>query len=394
MEVKMKTIKAESLRTPIYRDAAFFLKDESTIKKAFKNEVNHSRSPENYIYSRYRNPTVVAAEEQLMTLENCQWALLTQSGMSAIDTALSIFQKGPETGLWLFFSEIYGGTNSYIDRVLKFRRGINFKRFSPNGDRYDLVQLEEILTREKPQILYFEAISNPMLVVSDGEAIIRMAKKAGAAVIVDNTFATPYLWKPLSQGADIVLHSATKYLSGHNNISAGVLCGNDPQLEKDAIEYRKYVGHMLSPDDAYRLETQLRSFEVRYERHCQNAYRLAKTLAAHEKIEKVLYPGLETHSTHREALKLFGGKEFGAMITFDLKGENQVKKGEAARRFISAVSDDIPLLPTLGDTSTSLLHVESVWGEKYPLPGMIRLSVGIEKYEHIEAALLKALDRL
>jgi cystathionine beta-lyase/cystathionine gamma-synthase len=390
----MKEKKVKTVRTPIYRDAAFFLEAEETMKKAFIDEKDHPRSPGLYIYSRYRNPTVVATEDLLMELEGAKWALLTQSGMSAIDVALSIFQKADEPGPWLFFSEIYGGTNSFIDRVLQFRRGINIKRFYPSGDQYDLNQLEKLLAEEKPQLVYFEGISNPMLVVSDCESIITMAKQSGAVVIVDNTFATPYLWHPLEIGADIVLHSATKYLSGHNNITAGVLCGNDAQMEKDAIEYRKYVGHMLSADEAYRLGTQLRTFELRFERHCENAARLAKVLAVHEKIEKVLYPGLESHPTHPEAKKLFKGKGFGAMITFDIKGDNPGKKGEAARRFISAVSDRIPLIPTLGDAGSSLLHVESVWGDKYPLPGMIRLSVGIENYRDLEAAVLNGLNQL
>ncbi len=389
----MKEKSVKTTRTPIYRDAAFFLEAEETMKQAFKDEKDHPRSPGLYIYSRYRNPTVVAAEDRLMQLENARWALLTQSGMSAIDVALSIFQKADKPRTWLFFSEIYGGTNSFIDRVLQYRRGINVKRFYPTGDRYDLRQLEKLLAEENPQLVYFEGISNPMLVVSECESIITMAKRSGAAVIVDNTFATPYLWHPLEYGADIVLHSATKYLSGHNNITAGVLCGNDAQMEKDAIEYRKYVGHMLSADDAYRLETQLRTFELRFERHCENAARLAKVLAVHEKIEKVLYPGLESHPTHAEAQKLFKGKGFGGVVTFDIKGDNPGKKGEAARRFIAAVSDRIPLLPTLGDARSSVLHVESVWGDKYPLPGMIRLSVGIENYQHLEAAVLNGLNQ-
>jgi cystathionine beta-lyase/cystathionine gamma-synthase len=390
----MKKIDILSTRIPIYRDAAFFLNDEETIKKAFKDEPDHSRAPEIYIYARYRNPTVVAVEEQIMALEECRWALLTQSGMSTIDVALSIFQEGEKTGTWLFFSEIYGGTNSYIDRVLKFRRGINIKRFYAAGDRYDLVRLEKELAEIKPQMVYFETISNPMLITADGEAIISMAKKAGAVVLVDNTFATPSLWKPLQYGADIVVHSATKFLSGHNNITAGVLCGNDPQKEKEAIEYRKFVGHMLSADDAYRLGTQLRTFDLRFGRHCENAARLARTLADHEMIEKVLYPGLESHPTHSETLKMFNGKGFGAMITFDMKGDTAEKKGAAARAFISAVSERVPLVPTLGDTQTMLLHVESVWGDKYPLPGMIRLSVGIENYQELEAVFLNALDRI
>jgi cystathionine beta-lyase/cystathionine gamma-synthase len=390
----MKEIKVKPTRTPIYRDAAFFLEDLETIKKAFSDEENYSRSPGDYIYSRYRNPTVVAVEERIMKLEGCQWALLTQSGMSAIDMTLSIFQRGNETGTWLFFSEIYGGTNTYIDRVLEYRRGIKIKRFYPSGYRYDLDQLEKVLAEEKPQLVYFEALSNPMLITADCVSIIEMAKKAGAVVIADNTFATPYLWNPLKHGADIVLHSVTKYLSGHNNITAGVVCGNDPQMEKEAIEYRKYVGHLFSPDDAYRLGTQLGTFELRFEKQCRNAAQLAKTLDAHDKVEKVLYPGLESHPTHEEALKLFKGKGFGAVITFDLKGENPGEKSEAARRFISAVSQHIPLVPTLGAVETLMLHVESVWGDKYPSPGLFRFSVGIENYQDLEATVLNGLNRI
>lgn len=390
----MKKINVRSTNVPIYRDAGFLLGDLETIKKAFKKELDHTRSPENYIYSRYRNPTVVAAEERIMEIEECNWALLTQSGMSAIDTALSIFQKGEENGTWLFFSEIYGGTNSFIDRVLIYRRGINIKRFYPSGNQYNLAELKRMLDEIKPELVYFEAVSNPMLVVADCEAIIKMVKERGAVIIVDNTFATPYLWQPLKQGVDIVVHSATKYLAGHGDLTAGVVCGNNSQMEKDAIEYRKYIGHMLSPDDAYRLGSQLKTFKLRMGKHCQNAYKLAKLLANHEKIEHVHYPGLETHPTHQKALKLFQGKGFGGMITFDLKAKTPEEKMEAARTFIAAVSDHISLLPSLGNPETILLHVESVWGEKYPLPGMIRLSVGIEEYEHIESAFLKGLGQI
>jgi len=390
----MKEKGVMSIRTPIYRDAAFFLQDEETIKKAFHDESDHWRSPDIYIYSRYRNPTVASVEEQIMDLEGSRWSLLTQSGMSAIDTALSICQRGDDTGTWLFFSEIYGGTNSFIDRVLKFRRGINCKRFYPSGDVYDLNLLRRLLKEENPEIIYFEAISNPMLMVADCREIISMAKASGAKVIVDNTFATPYLWNPLSDGADMVIHSATKYLSGHNNITAGVVSGNDPDLRKAGIEYRKYVGHMLSADDAYRLGTQLRTFELRFSRHCLNAVRLAQLLSQHEKIDKVLFPGIESHPSYGEAMKLFGDKGYGAMITFEMKGDSQAERGSAARRLIAQLSRQIPQIPTLGDTDTTLLHVESVWGEKYPFPGMIRLSVGIEDYLKLETTFLKGLDQI
>ncbi|MCK4765448.1 MAG: PLP-dependent transferase [Candidatus Aminicenantes bacterium] len=389
----MKKIKVHSTMVPIYRDAGFHLINTGTSIKAFKDELDHHRAPENYIYSRYRNPTVVAAEEQLMKLEQCNWALLTQSGLSAIDLALSIFQQGKKTGPWLFFSEIYGGTNSFIDRVLIFRRGLDVRRFYPTGGSYDLGELKKMLDEVKPALVYFECVSNPMVVVADCERIISLAKKSGAVVIVDNTFATPYLWRPLEMGADIVVHSATKYLAGHGDLTAGVVCGNDPRMEKDAIEYRKYIGHMLSPDDAYRLGANLKTFELRMKRHCDNAFKLAGMLAAHDKIEQVHYPGLASHSTHEDAKKLFKGKGFGGMITFDLKAAPG-KKLEAAEKFIAAVAEDIPLVPTLGNADTTLLHVESVWGDKYPMPGLIRLSVGIEEYEHLETVIQNGLANI
>ena len=127
----------------------------------------------------------------------------------------------------------------------------------------------------KPEFVYIESISNPMLIVADVTDIIRIAKKYGSKVIIDNTFATPWLYKPLNEGADIVIHSATKYFSGHGNLTAGVICGNDNKIMQSAIEYRKFVGHMLSPDDAYRLQTQIQSFELRFSRQCDNASKLA-----------------------------------------------------------------------------------------------------------------------
>lgn len=390
----MRKKRVASHEVPIYRDAGFVLGDIDTTKKAFADETDHPRAPEDYIYSRYRNPTVVAAEERIMKLEECAFALLTQSGMAAIDLALTLFQRGANTGTWLMFRDIYGGTNSYIDTVLIRRRGLKLERFEAKDDRFDLDALKKLMDQTQPELVYFEGVSNPMLIVADGEAIIRAAKARGAAVVVDNTFGTPMLWKPLKQGADLVIHSATKYLGGHNNVTAGVVCGNDRGLEKEAIECRKWIGHLLSPDDAYRLDSQLKSFELRFERHCDNAMKLARMLNDHPKVARVLYPGLPSHPTHEEAKKLFEGKGFGAIITLDLAGDNDEAKRKACDQFIAALADDIPLVPTLGDADTILLPIEAVWGEKYPYPGMLRLSVGIESYVSLEGTIKKALDGL
>ncbi len=388
----MKKREINSARTPLYRDAGFELTTSEMTSSAFVAEADHEREPDLYIYSRYRNPTVVSAEEAIMNKEGSEWALLAESGMAAIDIALSVFQEKDKRKKWLFSSEIYGGTLSFISNVLINRRGIDIEFFSPSDHNYDYEAIEHLISEMRPEILYFETISNPLLIVADGRRLIKIARKYGVKVIVDNTFATPVLWKPLDDGADIVIHSATKYFSGHGNLTAGVLCGNDKALLKKAIEYRKYTGHMLSPDDAYRLQTQLTSFDLRFRQQCANAAELAMLLNDSDKTASVLFPGLKYHETHDVAYSLFSNKGFGAMITFDLKGDSSEEKRLYRERFIKAVYPAIKLIPTLGDSHTILMPVEPVWGSKYPEPGMIRLSVGFEQTEELIKVIGMALN--
>jgi cystathionine beta-lyase/cystathionine gamma-synthase len=382
-----------SARIPVYRDAGFELYDAATTAEAFNSEANPEREPENYIYSRYRNPTVVATENEIMNLEGSAWALLTQSGMSAIDTSLSIFQNGLTVKPWLFFGEIYGGTISFADAILKSRRGLDIQSFNPVNEKYITYEFEKVMKSLKPELVYIETISNPLLIVPDVEEIIRICKDLEAKVIVDNTFATPILWKPLESGADIVIHSATKYFSGHGNITAGVLCGNNSELLRDAINYRKLVGHLLSPDDAYRLHTQIQSFNLRFKQQCLNATMITGILASSPHINKVWYPGLKEHPTHNEARRIFGDKGFGAMVTFDFTGNSDNEKRKRRDSFIKAVSYKIKLIPTLGDPHTILMPVESVWSVKYPEPGMIRLSAGFENQDELRSVIEDALNQ-
>ena len=390
----MKKKEINSSRVPVYRDSGFELYNAELTSETFKKETENEREPENYIYSRYRNPTVVSAEEEIMKLEGCQWALLTQSGMSAIDTAVSVFQQGKTTKPWLFFSEIYGGSISFIESVLKQRRGMEIQYFTPTNGTYNLAELEEVLASLKPQFVYIESISNPMLIVADVPAIVQIARKYGSKVIIDNTFATPLLYKPLDDGIDLVVHSVTKYLSGHGNITAGVICGNDDGLMRSAIEYRKFTGHMISPDDAYRLQSQIQTFNLRFSRQCENASKLAAFLDASPAIDRVWFPGLRGHESHSVAKKIFGNRGYGGMITFDLKGADKTDKRDKRDRFIALVSDSIKLIPTLGDPHTILMPVEAVWGAKYPEPGMIRLSIGFEEYAGLEKTIWGALKQL
>jgi cystathionine beta-lyase/cystathionine gamma-synthase len=390
----MKKKEINSRRVPIYRDAGFDLFDAATASEAFSKETENERVPDLYIYSRYRNPTVVAAEEEIMKLEKSKWALLTESGMAAIDVALSVFQDGKTIKPWLFFNEIYGGTISFAESVLKKRRGLNINYFSPAGERYDLAAFETVVQSLRPELVYIESISNPMLIVPDAEDVIKIARKYGVKVIVDNTFATPELWKPLASGADIVIHSATKYLSGHGNITAGVLCGNDSQLLKAAVEYRKFTGHMLSADDAYRLHDQIQTMSLRFMQQCRNASVMADLFLHSENIEKVWYPGLKGHPSHDEAEKLFCNRGYGGMVTIDFNGKTKEEKRIRRDKFIKAVSGKLRIIPSLGDPRTMLLPVESVWGVKYPEPGMVRVSAGFEAAEDISETLTSALKSI
>lgn len=381
-----------SKRLPIYRNAGFLFNTVEEAAEVFAKEEAYPQSSDRFSYSRYGSPNVAETESILAEIEGSSWAVLCASGMAAIDTALSAFQCGADTGTWLFFSELYGGTNDYIDAVLARKRGIEIARFSPTADqeRYDILQLEELLDRLNPTLLYFEPITNPLLIVSHGNRIIQLAKARKMTVVVDNTFATPLLWRPLDHGADVVVHSATKYLGGHGNLTAGVVCGNSSDIRKAAMLYRKYVGNILSPDDAYRLGTQVQTFALRFRRQCENAARLARTMATHPAVERVRYPGLESHATHPEAVHTFGEHGFGAMLNVDFAGGRT-----AADTFVEAASETISYVPTLGDPTTIMLHVSTVWGEKrFPYPGMIRLSVGFEPYDQLESGVLRALDEV
>ncbi len=236
-----------SARMPIYRDSGFELYSAETTAEAYRGESDPQRIPDYYLYSRYRNPTVEAAELEIQKLECTKWAVLVQSGMAAIDLAVSLFQKAGDNRPWLFFSEIYGGTISFADEILKKRRGIDIREFNPVNGKYNLAEFESLVKDLRPKLVYVEIISNPLLVIPDAKGIFRIARKYGVKIIVDNTFATPYLFKPADHGADIVIHSVTKYFSGHGNLTAGAVCGNDTEADEISNQIQALYGsHAVS----------------------------------------------------------------------------------------------------------------------------------------------------
>ena len=264
--------------------------------------------------------------------------MLTASGMAAIDAALSVFHDPADGRPRLFASEIYGGTKTFLDLVMRAKRGAPVRYVDVRGDDAGATATERMIEgirAERPALVYFEPVTNPLLIVLDAPAIIRVAKEVGAAAIVDNTFGTPLLLKPLAPGADLVVHSVTKYLSGHGDLTAGAICGADggrrlpPGCQalgtdgtlRDAVRnYRKFAGAVPGPLDAYRLGTELRTFALRVQRQMDNAARLARFLEGHERVRRVLYPGLPGHPSHGTARRLFGNRGFGAIVTFELEG--------------------------------------------------------------------------
>lgn len=338
-----------------------------------------------YSYARRENPTVADCERALAEIEQSERCILASSGMAAINIALSIFNDPGDRRPWVFPADAYSGTKQYAIDVLQNQRGVNVRFAEPAGQNSTKSNLITAIGDDPPALVFIEPVSNPLLDIIDVNAVAEAANHHGAVVVVDNTFATPFLFHPLDAGADLVVHSATKYLAGHNNILAGVIGVNDPDLHARLLTHRNMIGSVLSPDDAGRLKSQLLTFPLRLAGQNASAMKIARYLDKHPAIAKVRYPGLPSHADHDLAQEMFEQRGFGAMITFDLAcGE------EGSSRFVDELSPDIPHLGTLGDVRTTFLHVEACFLEGYE-PTTIRLSVGVEPAEQIISSLDRAL---
>ena len=340
-----------------------------------------------FSYARRENPTVADCERALAAVEGSEWCILTPCGMAAINTALSIFNDAKDARPWLFPTDIYTGTAHYAIEVLQRQRGTNVRFADPAGANSTTANLIGAIGADAPALVFVEPISNPLLDVIDVPAVVRAARQQGARVVVDNTVATPYLYKPLTAGADLVVHSATKWLAGHNDILAGVIGVNDPDLRTRLLDHRNTIGSVLSPDDAGRLKSQLATFPLRLARQNATAIELAEYLENHAAVARVSYPGLASHPDHKLAQGMFDKRGCGALITFDL-----ARDAAGCSRFVDELSPDIPHIGSMGDVTTSFLHINACFGKEYE-PSTIRLSVGVEPVEQIIGRLEKALRR-
>ena len=362
--------------TPIIRTSTFTFSSTAEMKRWAEGK---SKA---YIYTRYGNPTLAVAEAKLAKLEGGEAAVVTASGMAAISSALlAVLESGDEL---IATRQLYGGSYRLMRDILP-RLGIRVHHVET-----DLAGLER-LVNARTRALYIETPTNPTLRVVDLRRAVALARRYQLVSLIDNTFASPILQKPLEAGFDIVLHSATKYLAGHSDLIAGAAIGNRAWMER-VRSMVIYLGGSMDPGAAYLLIRGLKTLELRVRRQCESALAVAKFLARHPKVARVHYPGLPGHPDHRLARRQMRG--FGAMLAFDLRGGLA-----AARRFCDRVRVFL-LAASLGGVES--LVVLPIYTSHYRMsraelaaagvePGTVRVSVGLEDPADLIADLKQAL---
>jgi methionine-gamma-lyase len=367
--------------TPIYQTSTFAFKNVQDGSAKFAGE------KEGYIYTRLGNPTQNALEEKMAALEGAEAAIATASGMAAISSSvMAVAFAGDHI---LAHDCLYGCTHSLMEEILP-RYGIEVTF----ADLSDLDNVDEYM-QDNTKLVYLETPSNPTLNLVDIEEVSKKAHAAGAKVIVDNTFMTSYLQSPLELGADMVVHSATKYIGGHGDAIAGIIAGKEEMLADIRMTTLKDFGGIISPFNAWLLLRGLKTLPIRVDKHTQNAMEVAKFLEAHDKVERVFYPGLESHPQHDLAKKQASG--FGSMISFELKGGHSA--GEKMMNNVELAT----LAVSLGDVDTLIQHPASMTHAPVPreerlaagiTDGLVRISIGIEDVEDIIADLENSLSVL
>lgn len=336
-------------------------------------------------YTRYlNNPTIEALAQRVAALEGSESALAVGSGMAAISIALLAFLN---TGDHVVAqASLYGGTLKLLENDLP-RLGID-TTFVPQGGRW-----QPPIRKKATRVVLVETISNPTLRVLDIRPIVQLAKERGVAVIVDNTFATPVLFRPLEHGADVVVHSATKYLGGHSDVTAGVIAASEPVIE-EMLQKARSFGPAIDPHLAWLLERGIKTLPIRVERQSRNALALARALEGRKGVRAVLYPGLESHPEHRLARELFPDGMYGGMLSIVVDG------GDARAESVMQRLRTIRVAPSLGGVEslasmprhTSHRHLSDEQRAQLGIePGFIRLSIGIEDEADLLADLEQAL---
>jgi cystathionine gamma-synthase/methionine-gamma-lyase len=372
------------IATPIHVGASYLYRDLEQLYAVTMGE------REGYVYTRYGNPTVGAMEAAVAELEGTEAAFGLASGMAAIHTAF--LAAGLQAGDRVVASrDIYGSAFTLLNGLLR-RFGVE----TTFVDIADLTAVESVIARTRPRLVHFELISNPLVRVADGPAIVRLAKAAGAVVTIDNTFATPYLATPAAWGADMVIHSSTKYLGGHGDVVAGVVACS-AQTRAALWDIGIQTGGILGAFEGWLVLRSVKTLPLRMARQCANAMAVARLLQGHPAVRRVHYPGLEEHPQHRLAATLLRSGLFGAMLSFELREGTR----DAALRFLQALQTVLPT-QSLGDIYSSALipalsshHMLSP-DERAAIgvgDGVIRFSAGIEDADDLVRDVARALDR-
>jgi len=338
-------------------------------------------------YSRTHNPTRSRLHEALAALENGKHAFCFSSGMGAIDTVVKLLNPGDEV---ISTNDLYGGTYRIFTKTFA-RYGVKF-HFVNLGD----VSAVEALITPNTKLIWAETPTNPTLGIIDIEALSGLAKKHGIRLAVDNTFASPYLQNPLDWGADIVMHSITKYLGGHSDTVMGGLITNDDALAEQIAFNQNATGAVPGPQDCFLVLRGIKTLHLRMERHCQNALAVVDFLQSHPAVDKIYFPGLPSHPGHETAKKQMRG--FGGMMSFTLKNNSM----EAAQKVLSN-THLFTLAESLGGVESLIGHPASMTHASIPkeerektgvVDSLIRLSVGIEDAEDLIEDLRNALDKI
>ena len=340
-----------------------------------------------YEYSRSGNPTRHALENSIAAIEGGNYGMAFGSGLAAIDAVIKMLKPGDEV---VSTNDLYGGTYRLFRTI-----------FEPLGIKFHFMAMEKAdsisaVVNENTRLIWVETPTNPMMNINDIKGISAIAKKHGALLVVDNTFATPYLQRPLDLGADIVMHSATKYLGGHSDVVLGLLAVKDKELADKLYYIQNSSGAVCGPMDSFLVLRGIKTLHVRMQRHCENGKAIAHFLKGHAKVDKVYWPGFEDHPNHQVAKEQM--KDFGGMISFTVKSgtlEDTVKVVSALRVF--TLAESLGGVESLAGHPASMTHASIPKEEREKtgvVDSLIRLSVGIEDIDDLKADLDQALNSL
>ncbi len=359
-----------ALMTPIYANSTY--------------EQDAPGDHRGYEYSRTGNPTRTDLEANLASLEGGEYGRCFSSGMGAINTVLNLLEAGDHV---VAGNDVYGGTHRIFTQV--------YEEYDLEFDFVDTTDHDEVRAamRESTELVWVETPTNPLMNVNDIDALAGVAHDYDALCAVDNTFATPYLQRPLEHGADIVCHSLTKYLGGHSDLVAGALVTDDEDLDERLAFYQNSVGATPSPFDCFLVLRGTKSLGVRMDRHCANAQELAEWLDAHDRVEHVFYPGLESHPDHDLAAEQMD--DFGGMLSFELDASLDEASEFVAETEVFTLAESLGGVESLIEQPAAMTHA-AIPREEREAAGLtdplIRASIGIEHVDDLKADLQQALD--